>query len=417
MKLLLIHNQYQQPGGEDVVFQAERAMLTAARHRVIPFVVHNDSIQASSAWERVKLSAQTVWSRESYRETKALLGRERPDVAHFHNTFPLISPSAYYACREAGVPVVQTLHNYRLLCPAATFRQNGSICEKCVTGGLSNGVLHGCYRGSRAATAASALMLGAHRWLGTWNEVVDCYIALTEFSRRKFVEGGLPAEKIVVKPNFVAPDPLLGCSGDVPIAESKIIDGGPRSDRGRRQPQLQEGYALYVGRLTYEKGVRTLLRAWRNTSIPLRVVGDGPLRQELEDDASSHGLSQICFHGRLASDELMPMMKGARFLVLPSEWYESFPVTLAEAFACGVPLIASRLGAMQEIVADGRTGLHFTPGDADDLAAKVEWAWTHPEEMQAMGRAARAEYEAKYTAERNYDMLMGVYQKVLQRAA
>jgi glycosyltransferase involved in cell wall biosynthesis len=172
-----------------------------------------------------------------------------------------------------------------------------------------------------------------------------------------------------------------------------------------------------VGRLTYEKGVRTLLRAWRNTSIPLRVVGDGPLRQELEDDASSHGLSQICFHGRLASDELMPMMKGARFLVLPSEWYESFPVTLAEAFACGVPLIASRLGAMQEIVADGRTGLHFTPGDADDLAAKVEWAWTHPEEMQAMGRAARAEYEAKYTAERNYDMLMGVYQKVLQRAA
>ena len=399
------------------MFQAERAMLTAARHRVLPFVMNNDSIHASGTWQRLKLSAQTVWSRESYREVKALLGREKPDVAHFHNTFPLISPSAYYACREAGVPVVQTLHNYRLLCPAATFRQNGSICEKCVTGGLSNGVLHGCYRGSRAATAATALMLGAHRWLGTWNEVVDCYIALTEFSRRKFIEGGLPAEKIVVKPNFVAPDPLQGCSGDVPIAESKIIDGGPRSGRGRRQPQLQEGYALYVGRLSYEKGVRTLFRAWQKTNVPLRVVGDGPLRQELEAFAASHGLSCVNFHGHMTPDQLIPILKRARFLIFPSEWYETFGRVAIEAFACGVPVIASRLGAMQEIVADGRTGLHFTAGDADDLAAKVAWACTHPEEMQAMGRAARAEYEAKYTAERNYDMLMEVYQKVLQRAA
>jgi glycosyltransferase involved in cell wall biosynthesis len=256
-------------------------------------------------------------------------------------------------------------------------------------------------------------MLGAHRWLGTWNEVVDCYIALTEFSRRKFIEGGLPPEKIVVKPNFVSPDPLEGCSGDVPIAESKMTDGGPRSGRGRRQPPLPEGYALYVGRLSYEKGVRTMLRAWQKTNTPLCVVGDGPLRQELEDDASSHGLSHVCFHGRLASDELMPLMKRTRFLIFPSEWYETFGLVAAEAFACGVPVIASRLGAMQEIVADGRTGLHFTAGDADDLAAKVEWAWTHPEEMQAMGRAARAEYEAKYTAERNYEMLMSIYERVL----
>jgi glycosyltransferase involved in cell wall biosynthesis len=417
LKVLLLHNRYQHPGGEDVVFRAEEAMLTAARHRVLPFVVNNDSIHADGTWQRVKLSAQTVWSRESYREVKALLGREKPDVAHFHNTFPLISPSAYYACREAGVPVVQTLHNYRLLCPAGTFRQNGSICQKCVTGGLSNGVLHGCYRDSRAATAATALMLGAHRWLGTWNEAVDCYVALTEFSRRKFIEGGLPAEKIVVKPNFVSPDPLENCSGDVPIAESKMIDGGPRSGRGRRRPPIQGEYALYVGRLSYEKGVRTLLRAWQKTSIPLHVVGDGPLRQELEAFSSGHDLSSVTFHGHVTSALLIPVMKRARFLVLPSEWYESFPVTLAEAFACGVPVIASRLGAMQEIVEDGRTGLHFTSGDADDLAAKVEWAWTHPEEIQAMGRAARAEYETKYTAERNYDMLMGIYQRVLQRTA
>jgi len=408
--VLAVHNRYRQSGGEDISTEAEGRLLNAHGNRVIEYVRHNEEIPRSGLWEKVTLAPRTVWAWDSCREIKALLRSEKPEVAHFHNTLPLISPAAYYACREAGVPVVQTLHNYRLLCPAATFRQNGRICEKCVTGGLFNGVLYGCYRGSRAATATTALMLGTHRWLGTWNNMVDCYIALTEFSRGKFIEGGLPAEKIVVRPNFVSPDPLEGCSGDVPIAESRHEIGGQR-------PPLQKGYALYVGRLSYEKGVRTLIRAWQRTSAPLRVVGDGPLRQELEAFAASHGLSSVAFRGHLTPDHLTPIMRGARFLVFPSEWYETFGRVAIEAFACRVPVIASRLGAMQEIVADGRTGLHFTPGDADDLAAKVEWAWTHPEEMQAMGRAARAEYEAKYTAERNYDMLMGIYQRVLQRAA
>jgi glycosyltransferase involved in cell wall biosynthesis len=403
----LFHNRYQQPGGEDVVFGAEAAMLASARHHVVPYVVQNESISTRGAWESVKLSARTVWSREDYREIKVLLRRERPDVAHFHNTFPLISPAAYYACREAGVPVVQTLHNYRLLCPAATFRQNGRICEKCVSGGLFNGVLHGCYRGSRAATAATSLMLGTHRWLGTWNELVDCFIALTQFSRRKFIEGGLPAEKIAVKPNFVSPDPLQDCSGGVPTAGLRTDVGGPR-------PLLGKEYALYVGRLAFGKGARTLLRAWQKTTVPLLIAGEGPLRQELENFAANQGLSGVSILGRLAPDRLIPLMRGARFLLVPSEWYEAFPLTISEAFACGVPVIASRLGAMQEIVEDGRTGLQFTPGDADDLAAKVEWSWTHPEQMQAMGCAARSEYEAKYTAERNYQMLMEIYQTVLK---
>jgi glycosyltransferase involved in cell wall biosynthesis len=169
-----------------------------------------------------------------------------------------------------------------------------------------------------------------------------------------------------------------------------------------------------VGRLAPEKGVRTLMAAWQRlgSRIPLEIVGDGPLRAELEARVGQRGLSGVAFHGHLTPDHLTPVMKHARFLVLPSECYEGFPMTIAEAFACGVPVIASRLGAMQEIVEDGRTGLHFTPGDADDLAAKVEWAWTHPDEMQVMGRAARAEYEAKYTAERNYQMLMQIYERV-----
>jgi glycosyltransferase involved in cell wall biosynthesis len=420
----LLHNCYQQPGGEDGSTRVECLLLERAGHRVVEYHRSNDEIEQYGMWGKAMLGARTVWARDSYREVKELLARERPDVAHFHNTFPLISPATYYACREAGVPVVQTLHNYRLLCPAATFRQDGCICEECLADGLSHSLLYGCYRGSRAATATTALMLGVHRWLGTWNEMVDCYIALTEFSRRKFVEGGLPAEKIVVKPNFVYPDPFVDCSGG-PVADCMAADGKCDSEIRVQGPTFSSrpssiinrqspGYALFVGRLSPEKGARTLLRAWQHVGkgIPLRVLGDGPLRQPLEEQAARHGLSRVSFHGYLAPDRVIPVVKHARFLVFPSESYEGMPRTILEAFACGVPVIASRLGAMQEIIADGRTGLHFTPGDAEDLAAKVAWAWTHPEEMRIMGPAARAEYEAKYTAERNYQALMDIYVRV-----
>jgi glycosyltransferase involved in cell wall biosynthesis len=393
MKVLLVHNHYQQPGGEDTSMLAEEGVLRAAGHWVVEYIRHNDEIKDYGLGSKATLPLRTVWAWDSYREIKALLARERPDLAHFQNTFPLISPAAYYACREAGVPVVQTLRNYRLLCPAATFLNHGRLCEACVEHSLWRAVAHGCYRGSRAATATTALMLAVHRWLGTWTRLVDCYIALTEFGRRKFIEGGLPAEKIAVKANFVHPDP------------------GAREGRGE--------YALFVGRLSEEKGLQTLLTAWvrLNNRISLEIVGDGPLRPTLQNETQRRMMGSIHFCGWMPRDRTLAAIKQARFLVFPSEWYEGFPVTIAEAFACGVPVICSRLGAMQEIVADGRTGLHFSPGNADDLAAKVEWAWAHPEEMAAMGRAARAEYEAKYTAERNYQMLMDIYRRVIKHAA
>jgi glycosyltransferase involved in cell wall biosynthesis len=452
----LLHNRYQQLGGEDGVFHAEKDLLTAAGHRVLEYVRDNDEIAAYGLWQKGTLALRTVWAWDSYREIQALLRRERPDVAHFHNTFPLVSPAAYYACREAGVPVVQTLHNYRLLCPAATLQNDGRVCEECLGRSLWRGVWRACYRDSRAATAATALMLSVHRWLGTWSKMVDCYIALTEFARAKFIEGGLPAEKIVVKPNFVHPDPMKGDQeSEVRSQESAVGSEesavrsqksgasnrhsaivNPQSPIANHKSQIPNPespipnpqsprYALFVGRLAPEKGVRTLLAAWRRlgNGIPLEIVGDGPLRAELEAQVSRLGLSRvwrgkpaatsISFHGRLTPAHVIPLMKCARFLVFPSECYEGMPRTIIEAFACGVPVIASRLGAMQEIVEDGRTGLHFTPGDPEDLAAKVEWAWTHPNEMQEMGRAARAEYEFKYTAERNYQMLMDVYERVL----
>jgi glycosyltransferase involved in cell wall biosynthesis len=392
MKCLLVHNLYQQPGGEDHVLDAEKAILTRAGHQVIEYIRDNAEILEYGLRSKATLWLRTVWAWDSCRDLQDVLGREKPDLVHFHNTFPLISPAAYYACQEARVPVVQTLHNYRLLCPSATLFRDNKVCEDCVEHGLLRSIGHGCYRGSRPATAVVALMLAAHRLGRTWNRMVDCYIALTEFARQEFIAAGLPPERIVVKPNFVDPDPS---------AASGI-----------------GGYVLFVGRLSPEKGLRTLLAAWKRLriEIPLQIVGDGPDREELEAHAAQLGLNCISFLGRKDRGCTMAAIQGARFLVFPSKCYEGFPVTIAEAFASGRTVICSRLGAMQEVVTDGCTGLHFNPDDAEDLAQKVKWAWTHPEPLAEMEKAARAEYEAKYTAERNYSLLMEIYERARAEA-
>jgi glycosyltransferase involved in cell wall biosynthesis len=391
VKILLVHNSYQQPGGEDSVFEAERELLLAAGHQVEEYVRHNSEIAEYGLWAKTTLGARTLWAWDSCKELRARLQRNRPDLVHFHNTFPLISPAAYYTCRKAGVPVVQTLHNYRLLCSSANFFRHGKVCEECVEHSLWRGVRYGCYHESHVGTATVALTLAAHRAMGTWPGMADCYIALGEFERRKFIAAGFPPDKLVVKPNFVKPDP------------------GSRNGTSN--------YALFVGRLSAEKGLGTLLEGWQRVRnlIPLLLVGDGPLRAELEASACRRASSNITFCGHWAHERVIQAMKGARFLVFPSEWYETFGLVAAEAFACGLPVICSRLGAMEEIVEDGRTGLHFTPGDAEDLAATVDWAWTHPAEMAGMGKEARREYESKYTPEANYAMLLEIYERVLAR--
>jgi glycosyltransferase involved in cell wall biosynthesis len=389
MKVLLVHNAYQQPGGEDVVFEQERQMLERAGHHVVTYHRSNHEINERSLVGRLTLAPKVIWSTPTRREFAEMLFHQKPQVVHIHNTFMMVSPSIYSACREARIPVVQTLHNYRLLCPVATLFRQGRVCEECLDHSLWRGVLHGCYRDSRAATSVVALMLAVHRCRRTWTRGVNCFVALSEFSRRKFMQGGIAADKVVVKPNFVHPDP--GCG-----------DGSGK-------------YALFIGRLSPEKRVLTLLAAWERlrVRIPLLIVGSGPQRVFLETYAKQAGLSDLRFLGQLPREEVMAALKRARCLVFSSELYENFPVTLAEAFACGVPVICSRLGAMAEIVAEGRTGLHFTPGDPEDLAQKVEWGWTHPEQMAGMAKEARREYEAKYTAEKNYPMLMEIYQRAI----
>ena len=388
MQVVLVHNYYQQSGGEDAVLAAEGELLRRHDHEVVQYVEDNRRIERMTA---ASVAVNAVWSAYTRRRLADTLNHAKCDVAHFHNTFPLISPSAYYACRQAGVPVVQTLHNYRLLCPGAMLSRDGRACQDCVGKTPPWPALwYRCYRESRLQTSVAVAMLTLHRWLKTWQNKVDIYIALTEFSRQKFIEGGLPANRMVVKPNFVDPDP------------------------GRGDADGQ--YCLSVGRLSPEKGIRTLLSAWtRLDGVPLKLVGDGPLLAELEGVLQQNKSHCVELLGRQPHMDVLTLMKGARFLVFPSECYEGFPVTIAEAFACGLPVIASRLGAMAEIVEDNRTGLHFTAGDAEDLASKVEWAWTHPQQMREMGKEARREYEEKYTAEQNYHMLMDIYQKAIAR--
>lgn len=387
MKILLIHNSYREPGGEDVVFEQERELLEGASHEVVVYRHSNNEIR-DRGLQQIRLVKDVVWKEQTKLEVARLLRRHKPEVVHVHNTFMMMSPSIYDACQDAGVPVVQTLHNYRLLCPGGAFFRNGQTCEECEEHGLWRGIRHGCYRVSRAATATVALMLMVHRIRGTWEDKISCYVTLTNFARQKFIRSGLPADRVVIKPNFVHPDPGMSIgAGD---------------------------HVIFVGRLSEEKGLATLLDSWQRLrpAPPLQIIGDGPLRTDLEIQTRERSLRTVAIRGRQTRNQTLELLRTARFLVLPSDCYENFPMSIVEAFACGRPVICSRLGAMKEIVADGRTGLHFTHGDPEDLAEKINWAWSHPRETAEMGREARKEFETKYTAEKNYSLLMEIYTQV-----
>ena len=387
MKILLCHNFYQQPGGEDQCFEAEARLLEAGGHEVARCTAHNDAINGMG---RLDAARRTFWNAETYARVRALVRRERPAVMHCTNTFPLLSPAAYYAARAEGVPVVQALHNYRLLCPNALFLRDGRVCEDCLHRPLAwPAVLHGCYRGDRAATAVVAAMTAGHRMLRTWSRAVDLYYTPSEFARRKFLQAGMAADRIAVKPNFVAPDP------------------GPGTGRG--------GYVVFVGRLSPEKGLDVLLGAWARMGRPvrLRVVGDGPLADVVRAACSRD--PRIEWQGWRPAEEVLSIVGEAACLVMPSTWYETFGRTIIEAFARGTPVVASRLGAMAELVDDGRTGRLFTPGDAADLAAKVQRLLADPAGLGRMREAARREYEGKYTADINYRLLLTIYERAVRR--
>ena len=390
MNILTIHNTYQEPGGEDVVVAQESRLLEQHGHRVNFYQRSNHEIDALSFGQRLGLITRIVSANDTKLAVRTLLRSLKPDVVHVHNTFLMVSPAVYEVCQDEDVPVVQTLHNYRLLCPASTFYREGAVCEDCVTDGLLRSVQHACYRDSRAMSGAVAMMLQTHRSRQTWSKGIDAYIAISNFVKERFLVSGFSESKIHVKPNFVDPDP------------------GERAQSG--------DHALFVGRLSPEKGLSTLLQAWQRlpTAVPLVIAGDGPMRQKLEAEVGKRRLSTIYFAGRLGREEVYDAMKKAAFLVVPSIWQEPFGLIVAEALACGTPVLGARVGAIPEMLDDQITGLHFAPGDPDDLAKKVAWAWEHRPEMAMMGKAARRVYEDRYTAYHNYELLMGIYDSAIE---
>jgi glycosyltransferase involved in cell wall biosynthesis len=383
LRILLVHNRYQQYGGEDTVVEAEARLLRDAGHKVDEFFVTNDNIQGLKS--KIAAAALTAYNPRARAALRERLRSDRPDIVHVHNLFPQITPSIFDACLDERVPSVMTLHNYRLGCANALLFRDGRPCEDCLHGTAYNAVLHGCYRGSRGGSAVVASMIAYHRHAGTWRNKVSRFIALTEFAKTRLVAAGLPGDKVRIKPNFV-PDPM---------------DGKPPHGPGE--------YALFVGRLSIEKGVDTLLDAWRGLDMPLRILGDGPLREELERAAPAN----VTFLGHRDRSAVYEEIAGAAFLVVPSIWYEGFPMTVVEAMAMGTPILASAIGGLQEIIADGREGLHFRPGDPQDLRRAVRQACGAPEALRAMSAGARTRYLDRLSPESNGRMLADIYAEIL----
>jgi glycosyltransferase involved in cell wall biosynthesis len=387
MRVLLIHNFYatSAPSGENQVFEAERDLLGRRGHEVAEFVRHSDDIRAKGAWGAVQGALSTPWNPFAARALQQAVTAFQPDVAHVHNTFPLLSPAIFYAIGQRA-PRVLTLHNYRLFCPAAIPMRAGKPCTDCLDRhSVVPALHHGCYRNSRLATAPLALNVALHRSLGTWSKHVEVFIALSEFQRQKMTDAGLPASRVYVKPNFYPGKP-------------NVV---PWEARGP--------YVVFAGRLTAEKGVAALVRAWQlwgNEAPELRVLGGGGLRSELENMAA--GLP-VRFLGQLSAAEAQQQIAEASLLVLPSEWFEGFPMVVREAFAFGTPAAVSNLGPLPSIVKHGESGVVFEPANPESLLNAVRSAWSAPGLLARLSQGARAEYVAKYTEEANYAQLMRIY--------
>jgi glycosyltransferase involved in cell wall biosynthesis len=379
-RVLIVHNYYQQAGGEDSVVASEKALLLEHGHEVTQYSVDNSGI--ASFTDKVHAFLGVTYSREARDAFARELSTVRPDIVHVHNFFPLLTTSIYDACQAAGVPVVQTLHNFRIACAGVYLLRDGKLCEKCLGGNPYWGVVHRCYRGSAVGSLAVARMIDANQRRGTWSTKVDCFIALTESAKERFVRAGVPAGRIVVKPNFA-------------------------SDPGELAPAPRHG-ALFVGRLSPEKGVRELIEAWQAVGYPLRVVGDGPLAAELRARAPAN----VTFLGRISSSEVRREMTAAAMLIMCSIGLEGFPVVLAEAFALGLPAIVSDFGAPRDIVRHGESGLHVPAGDTKALAQAVTELHQDPVKLESFGKAARQDYLSKYAPSINYDQLLAVYDRV-----
>ena len=392
MRILLGHCFYRSsaPSGEDAVYRNEKKLLEDSGLSVIPYELFNDDIIADTFSQKMRVGLDTGWSDISHKKILTIIRETKPDIAHFHNIFPQLSPSVYYACKDAGVPIVQTLHNYRYICPNGLLMHDGKPCESCVGGNLLHAMVHRCYRDSYLATLPLIRMILKNRKNGAF-DLVDQYICLTEFAKSRFVSAGFPSHKITVKPNF------LDCQ--------KITDQSDDLD-------INADYYVYAGRLKEEKGIHTLVETWCNGDLAeLRVLGDGELMQPLREQAERAG-ANIRFYGFVESSELLKHIKGAKAVIIPSICYEGFPMAVLEAFSQGVPVIASDIGSLGSIIEHGINGYKFEPGNPESIQnAVIDFESSSNHEQ--LKSHIKTEFLNLYTPENNVKILRQIYRSII----
>ncbi|HEV8515444.1 MAG TPA: glycosyltransferase family 4 protein [Cyclobacteriaceae bacterium] len=388
MRILLIHNRYKQSGGEDSVFQAESDLLKQHGNEVGHLRYENSLIK--TLMDKCISGILTIYNPVSAHVLKVKILDFNPDVIHVHNFLPLISPSVFSLAKKLDIPIILTLHNYRLICPSATLFFRGKIYEKSIHSIFPfDAIWKGVYRNSRIQTAIVVIMIAINNSLGTWKSKVSGYIALTRFAKEKFVDSSISIleSKIFIKPNFVA-------------------------DSGKGN-LVRENFFLFIGRLTPEKGIETLIKAVDIYKFKLVIIGDGPMKKMVEDAAVNN--SSVTYLGLQPRLTVIDYLKRCRALLFPSIWYEGFPVTILEAFSTSTPVIASNLGSMKEIIQDKVNGLHFKPGDELDLISKIISISENKDLALSMSSNARMSYEENYTPSKNYEQLERIYKSVISK--
>ncbi|WP_175412899.1 glycosyltransferase family 4 protein [Clostridium sp. AWRP] len=385
-KILIVHNYYQIPGGEDTVVANEKKLLEKHGHKVILYTRNNCELKELSKFQKLLLPFTTVFNIRTYREVKKIIREQQIDIVHVHNTLNLISPSVYYAALSYKKPVIQTVHNFRLLCPGATFYRDGHICEDCINNGLKCAVKHSCYRGSKMQTLACVISTKIHRMLGIYGKLN--YICLTEFNKQKLLNlKQIRPERVFVKPNFVE-------------SNEEIIPY-----------ECRENQFVFAGRIDKLKGVDILLKAWNQMgkeAPKLVICGMGPMEEWCKQYITENSLTSVEMKEFVPNSEVRKIIANSKALILPTQWYEGFPMTIVEAYSVRTPVLGSEIGNVGSIIIDEQAGIKFRSDSISDIIRAVQELIKEP----TLHEKALLEYDQKYTPERNYDDLKMIYRTI-----
>ena len=385
MRILIIHNRYQQRGGEDSVFENESSLLKKYGNSVEQLIFSNEEI--NSPISKIKAGISSIYNKSSAKKLDNKIQIFKPDIIHVHNFFPIASPSIFYESQKHNIPIVMTLHNYRLICPNALLFRDGKVCEECINKEFAiNGVMNGCYRDSKLQTFALATMSYLHKKTKTWENRVDKYIALTNFAKNKILNSSLKLKEkqITIKPNYV-------------------------NDHGFELNK--DDYLIFIGRLSKEKGVDILLNAFKNSKRKIVIIGSGPMKDIVEEYSKNY--QNIEYLGFQQMDVIIQKLKKAKALIFTSVWYEGMPMTILESLSTGTPVVSTDIGGPAEIITNNKTGLIYKVGDVEDLQNSIEKLYSDNDFFKNLCINARKEFEDKFSEKQNYQKLINIYKEVI----